>query len=200
MLVSEGLFSEGDITGTTISATTISATTLHGNGTNLSGVQSSLTAGYGITGIPTIAVSLSSTTAYATEVTIISAATYADIAGCSVTLDPGTWLLRGTVVAASAGTIIQCFVAITDDANNVISESAISRPASGAATLNSPIGISWHALVTPAVTTTYKLRGARGVSTHTLSWRAYDGSGYNTASHNTNNSDKGTSLIAIRIT
>lgn len=137
--------------------------------------------------------------AFATATTTISAATYADITGCSISLAPGTWIIFGHVVGGAANAIFQGFVAITDSANIVIAESALSRPASGTASLNSPLSAAWHAIVTPAVTTTYKLRAARGLTTHTGSWTVYDGTGYNTTNHATNNSDKGTNIIAVRI-
>jgi hypothetical protein len=91
------------------------------------------------------------------------------------------------------------FVAITHNDNTVIAESAGSRPASGTASLNSPVGVSWFAIVTPGSTTTYKLRGARGLTTHTGSWVAMDGTGVNTTNHATNNTDKGTVIYAVRI-
>lgn len=142
---------------------------------------------------------LSSASAFATGTTTISTATYADITGCSVSLSAGTWLIFAHIVGAQPNAIIQMFGAITDGANNVIAESAQSRPASGTASLNSPMSMNFQAIVTPVSTTTYKLRAARGLTTHTGSWVVYDGSGYNTTNHATNNSDKGTSIIAIRI-
>jgi hypothetical protein len=156
-------------------------------------------AGFGITGLPTPAVSLTTATAFATAETTISAATYADITGCSVSLAAGTWLIFANVVGRAANAIIQMFVAITHNDNTVIAESAGSRPASGTASLNSPVGVSWFAIVTPGSTTTYKLRGARGLTTHTGSWVAMDGTGVNTTNHATNNTDKGTVIYAVRI-
>lgn len=161
--------------------------------------QDLLTNGFGLTGTTTKAVSLTSASAFATATTAISAATYADIAGCSVTLAAGTWLIMGHVVGFAANTIIQMLCAITDGANAVIAETAQSRPASGTASLNSPISCSWSCIVTPVGSTTYKLRGARGLTTHTGTWTAMDGNGVNTTNHATNNTDKGTSIIAIRI-
>ena len=137
--------------------------------------------------------------AYATATTSISAATYADITGCSVSLAAGTWLVIGHVVGAAANLIIQGFIALTDGSNNVISESAMTRPASGTASLNSPTSTSVFGIVTPSATTTYKLRAARGVTTHTSTITIYDGSGFNTTNHATNNSDKGTQILAIKI-
>jgi hypothetical protein len=167
--------------------------------TQIDGKEPSLSNGYGITGTTTKAVSLSYASAFATGTTSVSAATYADIAGCSVSLAAGTWLIMAHVVGAAANAIIQCFGAITHSDNTVIAESAISRPASGTASLNSPMSMTWNAIVTPGSTTTYKLRAARGLTTHTGTWTVYDGTGYNTANHATNNSDKGTSIIAIRL-
>jgi hypothetical protein len=141
----------------------------------------------------------SSAQAYATAETTISTATYADISGCSVSLTPGTWLITGQVNARAVNAIIQVFVAITDNANTVISEVAASRPASGTANLNSPVSCNPVAIVTITSTTTYKLRGARGLTTHTGSWIAMDGNGVNTANHVSNNTDKGTGIFAIRV-
>jgi len=167
--------------------------------TQLDGKQATLTNGYGISGTTTKAIGLTTSSAYATAETTISAATYADITGASITLAAGTWIIFAHVVARQPNAIIQVFVAITDGSNAVIAESAISRPASGTANLNSPISATWQAIVTPASTTTYKLRGARGLTTHTGSWVAMDGNGVNTTNHASNNTDKGTSIIAIRI-
>jgi hypothetical protein len=138
--------------------------------------------------------------AYATATTSISAATYADITGCSVSLAAGTWLVIGHVVGAAANLIIQGFIALTDSSNNVISESAMTRPASGTASLNAPTSTSVFGIVTPSATTTYKLRAARGLTTHTSTITIYDGTGYNTTNHaTTSNSDKGTQILAIKI-
>jgi hypothetical protein len=156
-------------------------------------------AGFGITGLPTPAVSLTTATAFATATTAISAATYADITGCSVSLAAGTWIIFANVVGYAANGIIQMFCAITHSDNTVISETAGSRPASGTASLNSPVGVSWFAIVTPGSTTTYKLRGARGLTTHTGTWTAMDGNGVNTTNHASNNTDKGTVIYAVRL-
>lgn len=142
---------------------------------------------------------ISYASAFCTATTTISAATYADVTGASVSLAAGTWLIMAHVVCAFPNAIFQAFGAITHSDNTVIAESAISRPASGTASLNSPVSMTWNAIVTPGSTTTYKLRAARGLTTHTGNYTIYDGSGYNTANHATNNSDKGTSIIAIRI-
>ena len=152
--------------------------------------------GYGITNR---AVSLTSTQVFATGTTTINAATYIDINGCSVTLAAGTWLITGHVVIAAANLIIQGFVAITTAANTVVAASALSRPASGTASLNSPLAVSWSVLVSPGVTTTYKLRAARGLTTHTSTYTVYNGTGFNTASHANDGSNLGTNILAIRI-
>lgn len=144
-------------------------------------------------------VDLTSTQVFATGTTTINAATYIDITGCSVSLAAGTWLITGHVVGAAVNAIIQCFVAIRDGANNVIAASAMSRPASGTNNLNSPIAITWSAIVSPTTTTTYKLSAARGLTTHTTTWTVYDGTGYNTTNHATDNNDLGTNILAIKI-
>jgi hypothetical protein len=141
----------------------------------------------------------SSAQAFATAETTLSTATYADITGCSISLSPGTWLIQGQVTGRAVNAIIQMFVAITDNANTVVSEVAGGRPASGTASLNSPVTINVVGIVTITVTTTYKLRGARGLTTHTGSWIAMDGNGVNTANHASNNTDKGTGIFAIRV-
>jgi hypothetical protein len=151
--------------------------------------------GFAAPAAPTI----TSASAFATAETTLSAATYADITGCSVSLAAGTWLVFGHVVARAVNAITQGFVAITHSDNTVIAESAFSRPASGTANLNSPMSASWFAIVAPGSTTTYKLRGARGLTTHTASWIAMDGNGVNTTNHASNNTDKGTGIFAIRL-
>lgn len=165
----------------------------------IDGKQATLTNGYGISGTPTIAVNLTSTQVFATTTTSINAATYIDITGCSVSLAVGTWLIIGHVVIAATNAIVQGFVSIRDGSNVVVAASALSRPASGTASLNSPFAVSWSAIVSPAATTTYKLSAARGLTTHTATYTVYDGTGYNTANHATDNSDKGTNILAIRI-
>lgn len=164
------------------------------SGTNIKTVNGTTLLGSG-----DLSTALSSSSAFATATTTISAATYADITGCSLSLAAGTWLIIGQVNIELANSIIQAFVAITDGSNNVVSEVAASRPASGTASLASPFSCNPIAIVSPGSTTTYKLRGARGVTTHTGSWTAMDGNGVNTANHLTNNSDKGTAIFAVKI-
>lgn len=145
------------------------------------------------------AAALSYAQVFATAETTISAATYADITGCSVTLAAGTWIIFAHVVTRQPNAIFQAFIAITDSTNTVIAESAVSRPASGTASLNSPIACNFQTVVTPTGSTTYKLRAARGLTTHTGSYVVMDGNGVNTTNHASNNTDKGTSIIAIKI-
>ena len=151
------------------------------------------------TGSTSIAVSITRASAFATATTTISTATYMDITGCSVSLAAGTWLVIGNVVGEAANLIIQMFVAITDGTGAVVAETAQSRPASGTASLNSPISCSVFAIVAPTGTTTYKLMAARGLTTHTSSWTALDGNGVNTTNHATNNTDKGTGIFAVKL-
>jgi len=185
--------------GKAASSHTHSIANVTGLQTALDGKEPTITNGFGISGTTTKAVALTTASAYATAETTISAATYADITGASITLAAGTWIIYGHVIARAANGIIQVFAAITDGANTVIAETAASRPASGTASLNSPISCNFQAIVTPTGSTTYKLRGARGLTTHTGSWVAMDGNGVNTTNHASNNTDKGTSIIAIRI-
>jgi hypothetical protein len=189
-------FTGGTVTGATnftdgLTANTISATTYLN--------VPSITNGYGLSGTTTKQVSLTSTQVFATTTTSVNTATYLDVAGCSVTLAAGTWLITGLVVAASTNQIMQGFVAITTAANVVVAASAFSRPASGTANLNSPISVSWSVLVSPTTSTTYKLRAARGLTTHTQTYTIYDGTGYNTTNHANDVSDLGTNILAIRL-
>lgn len=201
----------GSITGTLADQTDLNtalsgkASTGHNHDASYVPLARAINNGYGIGGggdlsaNRTLAVGLTSAAAYATAETTISAATYADINGCSVSLAAGTWLVVGQVNIRQPNQIVQAFVAITDGANAVISEIAASRPASGTASLNSPFSCNPIAIVSPSGTTTYKLRGARGLTTHTGSWVAMDGNGVNTTNHASNNSDKGSGIFAVRI-
>ena len=143
--------------------------------------------------------SLSSASAFITGEVSITAATYADITGASISLASGTWLLFGTVNGRVVNATFVMFVAITDGSNNIICESAQNSPASASASSNNWGSVSLTAIVSPASTTTYKLRGARGFSGPTTSWTASDGIGINTANNGTNNSDKSTGIFAIKI-
>lgn len=161
--------------------------------------------GFGITGggdlsaDRTLAVSLTNAQAFVTAETTISAATYADITGASISLAAGTWLILGTIVASSQTTTITSVLgAITDGANAVVAEANSLLPA-GTATVRTWKTVTLAAIVTPGATTTYKLRGARGTTTSTGNWIASDGNGLNTANNVSNNSDKATSIRAVRI-
>lgn len=145
------------------------------------------------------AAGLTTASAFATAETTISTNSYADISGCSISLAAGTWFIIGQVNIRQPNAIVQAFVAITDGSNAVISEIAASRPASGTASLNSPFSCNPVAFVSPGSTTTYKLRGARGNTTHTGSWVAMDGNGVATSNHASNNSDKGSGIFAIKV-
>lgn len=143
--------------------------------------------------------SLSSSSAYITAGVSISTATYADITGASISLAAGTWLIFGTINGFAANTAFLMFGAITDSSNVVIAEAAQNCPASGTASSNNWTSVSMTAIVSPASTTTYKLRAARGNTAPTGSWTASDGIGTNTANNGTNNSDKSTGIFAIKI-
>lgn len=166
------------------------------SGTNIKTINGSSVLG---SGDLTVGASLTSTSAFATATTSISAATYADITGCSVSLAAGTWLIIGQVVVGAVNAITQAFVAITHSDNTVISETAASRPASGTASLASPFTVPVFGIVSPGSTTTYKLRAARGLTTHTATYTVMDGNGVNTTNHATNNTDKGTGIFAVKI-
>lgn len=167
--------------------------------TTFNGKQDALTNGYGLTGTTTKAVSLTTSSAFVTGETTISAVTYADITGASITLAAGTWLLMATINGASQTTTVAVMMcAITDGANTVIVEGSQHIPA-GTATVRTWGNLSLNAIVSPVGSTTYKLRGARGTTTQTGNWIASDGNGVNTVNNVSNNTDKSTCLMAIRI-
>jgi hypothetical protein len=167
--------------------------------TQLNGKEPTITNGFGISGTTTKAVSLTSTQAFCTAETTLSAATYADITGASITLAAGTWLIMATANGSSqTTTATSMIVAITDGANNVIAEAAQDIPA-GTATVRTWGNLSLSAVVTPSGSTTYKLRGARGTTTRTGNCIISDGTGLNTANNVSNNSDKSTVIMAVRI-
>jgi hypothetical protein len=137
--------------------------------------------------------------AFITAETSISAATYADITGASIALAAGTWLIMATVISRAANLAYIAHAAITDAANAIVSEGSQGSAASGTASVNQLASLSLFAIVSPASLTTYKLRGARGLTTITNSWSAVDGSGVNVANNASSNTDKGTGIFAIRI-
>jgi hypothetical protein len=146
----------------------------------------------------TIGASLSTAQAFCTAETTLSAATYADITGASISLAAGTWIIFATANGSSqTTTATSMIVAITDSANAVIAE-AQQDIAAGTATIRTWGNLSLSAIVTPTGTTTYKLRGARGTTTRTGNCIISDGVGIAT-NNVSNNSDKSTSIRAIKI-
>lgn len=155
--------------------------------------------GFGLTGNGTPAVSLTNSSAFATATTSVSASTYADVTGVSVTLAAGTWLLMAQCIGSSVNAQAIMHVAITHSDNTIISEASAGIGASGTASVAQLANVNIQGIVTPVGSTTYKLRAARGLTTITGTWVAMDGAGTNTTNNLTDNSDKGTGLFAIRI-
>lgn len=163
------------------------------------GKQDLITNNYGITGTTTKSVSLTSAQAFCTAETTLSATAYADITGASITLAAGTWLILAVINGSSQSTTVAVlYAAITDSANTVIAEGA-QHIVAGTATVRTWGNVSLSAIVTHGVSTTYKLRGARGQTTQTGNVIVSDGIGQGTANNVSNNSDKSTSIRAIRI-
>lgn len=167
--------------------------------TTISGKQDALSNGFGLTGTTTKAVALSTAEAYCTAETTLSAATYADITGASIALAAGTWLILATINGSSQTTTATVLMAaITDSSNNLVCEGS-QHIVAGTATVRTWGNVTLSAIVSPGAPTTYKLRGARGTTTQTGNCIVSDGNGVNTANNVSNNSDKGTSIRAIRI-
>ena len=146
-----------------------------------------------------VAASLTTAQAFCTAETTLSSAAYADITGASISLAAGTWIIFATANGSSqTTTATSMIVAITDGSNNVIAEAA-QDIAAGTATIRTWGNLSLSAIVTPVGTTTYKLRGARGQTTRTGNCIISDGTGQATANNVSNNSDKSTSIRAIKI-
>lgn len=165
----------------------------------LNGKEPTITNGYGVSGTTTKAISLTTAQAFCTAETTLTAATYADITGASISLAAGTWLIFATINASSQTTTATVIIAaITDSANTVIVEGA-QHIVAGTATVRTWGNVTLTAIVTHASTTTYKLRGARGTTTQTGNCIVSDGVGLNTANNVSNNSDKSTSIRAVRI-
>lgn len=161
--------------------------------------EEKITNGFGITGTSTKSVSLTTAEAFCTAETTLTSASYADITGASISLTAGTWLILATINAASQSTTATVInAAITDDSNNVLAQGA-QHIVAGTATVRTWGNVTLSLIVSHTVTTTYKLRGARGNTTHTGNCIVSDGTGQGTANNNTNNSDKSTSIRAIRI-
>lgn len=157
------------------------------------------TLGYGLSGNSAPAVGLTTASAFITGTTSLSAATYADITGASVTLAAGTWLIMASIFATDTTTTAGLLVAaITDSSNTVIAEGSQNIPA-GTATVSTWGHVALTAIVTPGGSTTYKLRGARGTTTATATLVVQDGSSQNVTNNASTNSDKGTGIFAVRI-
>lgn len=137
--------------------------------------------------------------AFATAETTLSTAAYADIAGASISLEAGTWLILASVNGRVVNAHALMICAITDGANAMVAEAHQSIPASGTASVNAFGNVAMMVIVSPTATTTYKLRGARGNTTLTTSWIAVDGVGLGVANNASDNSDKGTGIRAVRI-
>lgn len=129
----------------------------------------------------------------------ISAATYADLTGVSITLDPGTWLILGHMYMSAVNLAFLGHLALTDGSNNLIAEGSQGAAASGTASVHQWASISVSAIVSPTSQTTYKLRAARGLTTLTNSFTAQDGAGTNVTNNASTATDKGTGIRAIRI-
>lgn len=161
--------------------------------------------GYGITGggdlsaDRTLAVSLANAQAFLATAQAISAAAYADLTGCSVSLAAGTWLIIAEMHASAANTAFLAHLAVTDGSNNIVREGSQGVPASGSANVHQWASVSLSVIVTPGSTTTYKLRAARGNTTLTGTYTAQDGAGTAVANNASTATDKGTGLRAIRI-
>ena len=157
------------------------------------------TLGYGLSGNSAPAVGLTTAEAFVTGTTSLSAATYADITGASITLAAGTWLILAHVYATDTTTTAGLLVAaITDNSNNLVTEGSQSIPA-GTATVSTWGHVSLSAIVSPGSSTTYKLRGARGTTTATATLVVQDGSSQNVSNNASTNTDKATGIRAIRV-
>lgn len=194
-------FSGGTISGTPSTQAFGDAAAAGSSGTlnNSDHKHAMPTLGYGLSGNSAPAVGLTTASAFITATTAISAATYADITGASVTLAAGTWVIGCNVFGSSVNAAAIMSVAITDNANAVIVEGTASMAASGTASVATTAEVHLMWLVSPGSSTTYKLRGARGTTTITGTWTAMDGGNVNTTNNLTDNSDKGTGIFAFRI-
>lgn len=167
--------------------------------TQLNGKEPTITNGYGISGTNTKSVSLTTAEAFITATTSITGTAYADITGGSISIGAGTWLIMATVVGSGGNTASLLHAAITNGANAVQVEGSQAIPASGGAAVNSWMNVSLSVIVTPAVTTTYKLRAARGQTTLTGTITIQNGSGSGGANNVSTGSNRGTGIRAIRI-
>lgn len=136
---------------------------------------------------------------FITAETAISTAAYADITGASVTLAAGTWIIYANIISRNVNVAVLVHGAITDSSNVVVAEASQGGASSGNASVNQYVNLNITGIVTPSTTTTYKLRAARGNTTITGSFTVVDGAGVGTTNNISDNSDKGTSIIALRI-
>jgi hypothetical protein len=156
------------------------------------------TLGFGLTSNSTPAVSLTNEETFATAETTLSTASYADISGATTSsLAAGTWLILATINGRVVNAHALMVCAITNAANTVMANGVQSIPASGSASVNAHGQITLSAIVTGG--TSYKLRGARGNTTLTTSWIAMDGASLAVSNNASDNTDKGTSIRAIRL-
>ena len=137
--------------------------------------------------------------AFLTTAQSISAATYADLTGCSISLEAGTWLIIGSMYMSAANLAFLGHLALTDGSNNIVTEGSQGAAASGTASVHQWAALTVSAIVSPTTATTYKLRAARGLTTLTNSFTAQDGAGTNVTNNASTNTDKGTGLRAIRL-
>jgi hypothetical protein len=156
------------------------------------------TLGYGLSGNSAPAVGLSTASAFATATTSVSAATYADVTGVTVTLASGTWLVTAQCTGSSVNAQAIMHVAITDASNVVLSEGSQGIGASGTASVAQLGTVKVTALVV-ATGAAIKMRAARGLTTITGTWTAMNGAGTNTTNNLTDGSNKGTGIFAIRV-
>lgn len=129
----------------------------------------------------------------------ISSAAYADLTGCSVTLAAGTWLILAEMDMSAANLAFLGHLAITDNAGTIVKEGSQGVAASGTAGVHQWAHIGMSKIVTPGATTTYKLRAARGNTTLTNTFTAQDGAGVGVANNDSDGTDLGTGIRAIRV-
>lgn len=153
---------------------------------------------YDVNGLPK-QFTTATTEAFLATAQSISAATYADLTGVTVTLDPGVWLITAHMYMSAANLAFLGHLSITDNANTVIVEGSQGAAASGTASVHQWACISLTAIVAPTATTTYKLRAARGLTTLTNSFTAQDGAGANVTNNASTATDKGTGMRAVRL-
>lgn len=156
------------------------------------------TLGFGLTGNSAPAVSLTNQFVKATATTSVSAASYADVTGLALSsLAAGTWLLIATVTGSSVNAHALMHVAITDNSNVVQVEGSSAIPASGSANVASNGSVTLSCIVSGGQV--FKVRAARGNTTLTGTWTAMDGAGIGVTNNLTDNSDKGSYILAVRI-